>query len=91
MKKKPLIDENGEVREITADDLKSFKPASEVLPLELLAVLPKKGIPVKETPKKQTTVRIDADIMDWLKSQGKGYQTRINAILRSAMENQKHI
>ena len=31
------------------------------------------------------SVRIDADIMAWLKSQGKGYQTRINAILREAM------
>ena len=28
-------------------------------------------------------IRLDADILDWLKGQGKGYQTRINAILRS--------
>jgi uncharacterized protein (DUF4415 family) len=32
-----------------------------------------------------TTVRIDADILHWLRSQGKGYQTRINAILRKEM------
>ena len=37
--------------------------------------------PVKES----TTVRLDADILAWLKSAGKGYQTRINAILRHAM------
>jgi uncharacterized protein (DUF4415 family) len=36
-----------------------------------------------------TTVRIDADVLLWLKSTGKGYQTRINAILRDAMM-QKH-
>jgi len=30
-------------------------------------------------------VRIDADVLAWLKSQGKGYQTRMNAILREAM------
>lgn len=37
-------------------------------------------------PKKTTaTVRIDADIMAWLKSKGKGYQTRMNKILRKAM------
>jgi uncharacterized protein (DUF4415 family) len=35
--------------------------------------------------KVHASVRIDADIMAWLKSQGKGYQTRINAILREAM------
>ena len=35
--------------------------------------------------KTSTTVRLDADVMAWLKSQGKGYQTRINAILREAM------
>lgn len=35
--------------------------------------------------KTHATVRIDADIMAWLKSQGKGYQTRLNAILRRAM------
>jgi uncharacterized protein (DUF4415 family) len=35
--------------------------------------------------KHQLTVRIDADILAWLKSQGKGYQSRLNAILRTAM------
>jgi len=35
--------------------------------------------------KKATSVRIDMDVLEWLKRQGKGYQTRINAILRDAM------
>lgn len=35
--------------------------------------------------KQQLTVRIDADVVAWLKSQGKGYQSRLNEILRSAM------
>ena len=38
--------------------------------------------------KKSLTIRLDADVLAWLKSQGSGYQTRINAILRGAMENQ---
>ena len=33
--------------------------------------------------KKPVTLRLDADLLDWFKSLGKGYQTRINAILRS--------
>ncbi|MDR1920639.1 MAG: BrnA antitoxin family protein [Candidatus Adiutrix sp.] len=35
--------------------------------------------------KVSTTVRVDSDVLAWLKSQGKGYQTRMNAILREAM------
>lgn len=35
--------------------------------------------------KVHASVRIDADVMAWLKSQGKGYQTKMNAILRDAM------
>lgn len=35
--------------------------------------------------KRQLTVRIDADVLEWLKHQGKGYQSRLNQILRAAM------
>ena len=41
--------------------------------------------PLYKPTKRATTVRIDADVLAWLKSTGKGYQTRINAILRAAM------
>jgi uncharacterized protein (DUF4415 family) len=36
--------------------------------------------------KKPLTIRLDADVLAWLKSDGRGYQTRINRLLRSAME-----
>lgn len=35
--------------------------------------------------KTSTTVRIDSDVLAWLRGQGRGYQTRMNAILRQAM------
>src|SRR5271169_305474 len=35
--------------------------------------------------KKQLTLRLDADVIAWLRRQGKGYQTRANALLRAAM------
>jgi uncharacterized protein (DUF4415 family) len=35
--------------------------------------------------KHSTTVRLDADVLAWLRSQGPGYQTRLNEILRAAM------
>ena len=43
-----------------------------------------------ENRKKQISLRIDKDILDWLKSSGKGYQTRANLILRAAMEAGKN-
>ncbi len=41
--------------------------------------------PVKET----VTIRLDADVLDWLRQSGKGYQTRVNRILRAVMERQR--
>ena len=41
--------------------------------------------PVYRPTKTSTTVRLDTDVLLWLRSQGKGYQSRINAILRRAM------
>ena len=37
--------------------------------------------------KKQLTIRLDADVLEWLKANGSGYQTRINRILRVVMES----
>ena len=36
--------------------------------------------------KKQLTLRIDGDIVEWYKDQGRGYQTRINSLLRAYMD-----
>lgn len=44
------------------------------------------GIPA---PKQQLTVRFDSDLVRWFKSQGVGYQTRMNAVLRRYMETHK--
>jgi len=35
--------------------------------------------------KQQLTLRLDADVIAWLRRQGRGYQTRANALLRDAM------
>ena len=36
--------------------------------------------------KSSITVRLDSDVLEWFRKQGKGYQTRINAVLRTYME-----
>lgn len=33
--------------------------------------------------KSETSIKIDADVLEWFKAQGKGYKTKINAVLRS--------
>src|SRR5512144_2703936 len=46
--------------------------------------------PFNRPSKSSVTVRLDTDVVLWLKSKGKGYQARINAILREAMIKELH-
>jgi len=59
---------------------------SDIPPLD--KTLLKKATTAWPPAKKQLTIRLDADVLDWLKGHGKGYQTRINRILRVVMESQ---
>ena len=38
---------------------------------------------IMPAPKESITMRLDGDIVDWFKARGRGYQTRINAVLRA--------
>ena len=67
-----LKDRDIDYSEISPLDPSFFKKATEAWP------------PAKQ----QVTVRLDVDVLDWLKLHGKGYQTRLNRILRAAMEHQ---
>lgn len=45
---------------------------------------------LKPVPRKeQLTLRVDRDVLEWFKKQGRGYQTRINQLLRAYMEAHK--
>ena len=59
---------------------------SDIPPLDKIFL--KKAAAAWPPAKKQLTIRLDADVLDWLKGQGRGYQTRINRILRVVMESQ---
>lgn len=72
-------------------DALAAKPEAEIdtgdipeLTDDQLAQMRRPGVLYKPV-KKQVTARIDADVLDWLKSFGKGYQSRMNAILRREM------
>lgn len=43
----------------------------------------------RRPPKKNITLRIDPDIVEWFRARGKGYQTRMNAVLRAYIEIQR--
>ena len=71
------------------------KPVPEMPPLpqeprtpaveEIVRDIVRLGLPT--APRKAAvSLRLDADVLDWLKAQGAGYQTRINAVLRVYME-----
>jgi uncharacterized protein (DUF4415 family) len=48
-----------------------------------------KAVFVEAPAKQPISIRLDADILDYFKSQGSGYQSRINRVLRHYMENVK--
>lgn len=86
MKRKPLTDDSGEVRELTREDIRSMRSAAEVLPPELAAILPKRK-PGQRGPqhapvKVQVSLRLDADVVALYKATGRGWQTRINEDLK---------
>ena len=41
---------------------------------------------VMPQPKRAISLRVDSDVLEWFKSHGSGYQTRMNAVLRAYME-----
>lgn len=43
-----------------------------------------------EKGKTPVSIRVDTDVLEWFKQQGKGYLTRMNAVLRAYVEAQKH-
>lgn len=89
----PLTDEAGEVRELTAADLRHFKPAREVLPTELyaglLAMNRRAGVrgPQKAPTKQATTIRLSPEVMAAFKATGAGWQTRIDDALKDWLKS----
>ena len=59
--------------------------AAEITPEMFAKAVVRRGL--KPPPnKRQITIRLDADVLKWYRTQGEGYQTRINALLRAYME-----
>ena len=84
---RPLIDEDGEVREITAEDVALFKPFSALPVAEqrVLLKLRKRG-PQKTPTKKLVSLRLSPEVIDHFKATGPGWQTRIDGALQESIK-----
>jgi uncharacterized protein (DUF4415 family) len=57
----------------------------EITPEMFAKAIVRRGLkPVAK--KTQVTLRVDSDVLSWFKSQGRGYQTQINTLLRAYMQ-----
>ena len=87
-KSKPLIDSKGEVRELTAADMKRFRPVREVLPDTLLAKLKVRG-PQKTPVKERITIRLSPEVVQQFRKTGDGWQARVDAALKDWLGSRK--
>lgn len=85
MRKRPrLIDAHGEVRELKREDIELFRSASDVLPRDLRTAL-KRGRPKLAAPREMVSLRLEPEVLAALRATGRGWQTRVNALLREAV------
>ena len=76
------------VRQLTDATMVKDGDAPEWTPAMFARAVARKGL--KPVPKKSLlSLRIDADVIEWFKAQGAGYQSRMNALLRAFMEAHK--
>ena len=91
MNNKKMIDKDGEVRELSKEELKQFKPLSEVNP-ELLAKI-KKGIgqrgPQKSPTKIPISIRVSPEVAEYFRAAGKGWQGRMDNVLKDYVADHK--
>jgi uncharacterized protein (DUF4415 family) len=66
-----------------------FSDIPEVTPEMFAKGVVRRGL--KPITKRQLTLRLDSDVIEWFKGQGNGYQTRMNALLRAYMEEHKKV
>jgi uncharacterized protein (DUF4415 family) len=82
--RKPLIDEDGEVREVTAEDVALFKPFSALPETEQKTLLNLRKRGPQKTPRKiPISIRLSPDVAEGLRATGNGWQVRADEALRS--------
>jgi len=88
MPKRPLTNKDGEVRPLTAEDFKHFRPIGEVDPgmIEAAEKFRGRGRPVMgDAPKLHIGFRLAADVVKGIRATGRGYNARVEKVLREAL------
>lgn len=86
MRKKPdpfMVDE--ENPEWTAEDFTRTKPFSEMFPEQFASWKNRGGRPPVEKPKVHIGFRLAADVVEGVRATGKGYNARVEKVLREAL------
>ena len=80
-----LVDDDDDTPELTAERAARLRTARVVFPEYVLAQFKRSpGRPRSPSAKKQVTLRLDAEILDYFRAGGDGWQSRINRALRQA-------
>jgi len=89
--RKPLTDKAGEVRSLTEADMRAFAPIGDIDPgmLHAIKTFRRRGRPTVPAPKLHIGLRLDADIVQRLRASGRGYNARVNKLLREALAQGK--
>ena len=85
--RRPLADKDGEIRELTAEDMRLFKPIAEVdvgMVEAMKEFRRKLGRPKAEAPKVHIGFRLASDVVASIKASGRGYNARVEQALREA-------
>ena len=85
---KPLSDAHGEVRELSAADLKRFRSSREVLSPSLLSKVGVRGAQRAPT-KERITIRLSQEVVQPFRATGDGWQTRVDAALKDWLKSHK--
>lgn len=92
--KKTLTTKQGDVRELTRENIRNMRAASEVLPPELLENLSKRKVGQRgkqKTPTKiAVTLRYSPEVVNYFKETGEGWQTRIDEALKDWIRVHPH-
>ena len=72
-------------RPLTDDEVAQLRPFSEVFPDLAESINRGPGRPPLESPKQQVTLRLDANVLERLRASGKGWQSRVNDVLKKTV------
>lgn len=87
-KSKPLTDIEGEVRELTAADMRRFQNAKQALAETLRKKLNVRG-PQKTPTKERITIRLSPEVVQRFRDTGEGWQSRVDTALKDWLKSHK--